>query len=125
MLGASLAGFIANAVGVAFSIGLYGGLTKLASIPHFIALGYSAAFAIGELISLTFFESPLAWISAFAALSYFIPVLIGDIFELHQVFIQKRYFVLMPDGVVHPLKTRWEPDTSVSLDMTVMYKAAI
>jgi len=112
-------------MGVAASIGVFGGLTKLASIPHFLALGGAAVATCVELRSLTLSEAPLAWVSCVAALAYYVPVLLGDIGELHQVFVQNRYFVLMPDGVVHPLTSSWEPDRSVALDMTAMYLLAL
>ena len=124
MLAVSIGGFIANAVGVSASIGFHGGLTKLASIPHMLALGGAAAATCAALASSSLSSTPLAWVSYVSALCYYIPVVLGDFRELHQVFIQKRYFVLMPDGVVHPLDSSWGPDTSIKLDMTVMYTFA-
>ena len=124
MLAVSTGGFIANAVGVSASIGFHGGLTKLASIPHMLALGSAAAATCTALASSSPSSTPLAWVSYASALCYYIPVLLGDIRELHQVFFQKRYFILMPDGIVHPLDSSWGPDTSVKLDMSVMYTFA-
>ena len=124
MLAVSISGFLANAVGVSASIGFHGGLTKLASIPHMLALGSAAAATCAALTSTSLFSSPLAWVSYVSALLYYFPVVLGDIRELYQVFVLKRYFVLMPDGVVHPLDPWWGPDKSVTLDMTVMYTFA-
>eukprot|EP00466_Bigelowiella_natans_P004011 jgi/Bigna1/71185/fgenesh1_pg.14_\ len=121
----NVGGFVVNAVGVGSMLGVYGGLTKLASIPHFVGLGFPALVVWRNFQLMSRIESPLAWISCLASLAFYIPVLVGDIGELYQVFGQGKYFVLMPDGVVHPLKTWVKPDVSIKLDMAAMFMTAI
>ena len=121
----SVGGFVFNAVAVGASLGLYGGLTKLASIPHMVALGYPAWVVWNDLQLVSMTASPVTWLSCVAALAFYIPALVGDVGELYQVFVQGKYYVLMPDGVVHPLKTWTTPDSSVKLDMSVMFMTAV
>mmetsp|Transcript_6134 Transcript_6134/g.14787 ORF Transcript_6134/g.14787 Transcript_6134/m.14787 type:complete len:193 (-) Transcript_6134:363-941(-) len=125
LLAVSVGGFAFNAVGVGAVLGVYGGFTKFASIPHLIALGYPAWMVGEELKGLSVARAPLAWASCAASLAFYVPVLLGDLGELYQLFVQHKFYVLMPDGVVHPLKTWTTPDTSVRLDMTDMFVTAI
>ena len=104
--------FLGNAVGVGFLLGWYGGLVKLASIPHFLTLGYAAFVLIGALLNDVTLLS-LSGVSCVGALSFLIPVLIGDVLELYQWFILGQHYVLMPSGTVHPVKGWLTVDRSV------------
>uniref|UniRef100_A0A0G4HPC2 Uncharacterized protein n=1 Tax=Chromera velia CCMP2878 TaxID=1169474 RepID=A0A0G4HPC2_9ALVE len=124
-LAVGVAGFILNAVGVASTLALHGGLSKLAALPHLAALSPAAWAVSVDLWETAPGSSPVAWLSYVAALSFYVPTLIVDISDLFQFFVRRKYFVLMPDGSVHPLKTWREPDTSVTLDMRVMFATAV
>ncbi|KAL3896021.1 MAG: hypothetical protein SGPRY_013369 [Prymnesium sp.] len=121
----SAAGFVINAVAVGASLGFYGGLTKLAAIPHFFALGYPAWVTWNALRALSIGTSPVAWVSCAVALLFYVPVLVGDLGEFYQVFGQRKYYVLMPNGVVHPLVTWTRADSTIELDMSVMFMTAV
>lgn len=117
--------FVGNAVGVGSTLGFYGGLTKIASIPHILSFGYAARAVVRELLVTQAASSPVGWLACVASLSFYIPVLFGDIIDLWQVFVQGKRFVMLPNGVVHPLLSWTEVDKSVALDLTVMFKTAL
>lgn len=119
----SAGGFIANAVSVGAVFGFFGGFTKLASIPHLIALGFPAWRTFLALPASPA-EQPLAFVSCAAALAFYVPVLAGDFGELFQVFVQRKYLVLLPSGAVHPMRGWTDIDRSVTLDFSEMFVTA-
>eukprot|EP01130_Rhizamoeba_saxonica_P019028 TRINITY_DN9748_c0_g1_i1.p1 TRINITY_DN9748_c0_g1~~TRINITY_DN9748_c0_g1_i1.p1 ORF type:complete len:194 (+),score=14.58 TRINITY_DN9748_c0_g1_i1:26-607(+) len=118
----SLIGFTSNALGVLTMLGIYGGVVKFMSITHLLSLSYPMYLVVKELL-----ENEMGGYSVVCgcALLFYVPVLLFDVWDLVQLFVWKKYYCLMPTGVVHPLVGWFGVDHSVSLDMKVMFRTAV